>query len=89
MDRIIIIMDGIPIKVTHVMPGFISTEMIAKKRFTPFAVSPEKAAKKIFNGMERNKAEIKFPIIMAFAAHILSLLPGWVVSCITGRLLDK
>lgn len=79
----------IPIKVTNVIPGLIQTGMITGNKFAPFIVTPENAARIIFKGIEKDKAEIKFPLAMSVVGRFLSLLPVRVVPYITERLVRK
>ncbi len=62
--------------VSIVCPGFIKTPLTDKNQFVmPFIMPSEKAAKKIINGISKNKGMIAFPFIMYFALKILRLLP--------------
>jgi short-subunit dehydrogenase len=66
---------GIAINV--VMPGFVQTPM--SERFPgakPFLISPERAATLIRRGLERNRARIAFPRILAGGMWCLTALPA-------------
>ena len=64
------------IKISVICPGFVKTPLTDCNQFKmPFLMSPEKAADKIFNGLERNKARISFPWPLAFGAWVMSTLP--------------
>ncbi|RPI77460.1 MAG: SDR family NAD(P)-dependent oxidoreductase [Desulfobacteraceae bacterium] len=80
---------AIPIRVIHVMPGFIRTEMVRRHHFLPFVFSAEKAAVRIVNGMEKDRPEIRFPFSMSCVARIFSLLPARTVVAITSRLVKE
>lgn len=71
--------------VSIVCPGFIKTPLTAKNQFAmPFIMEPEKAAKKIIDGISKNKGLITFPLIMYFTLKLLKLLPfswsNWILS---------
>jgi short-subunit dehydrogenase len=64
------------IAVNVVMPGFVSTPMNNRSRGArPFLMSPERAAILIRRGLERNQARIAFPLRLALAMWLLSVLP--------------
>jgi short-subunit dehydrogenase len=64
------------IKLQIVCPSFIDTGLMSKRIFNmPFIVSPEKAAKKIVNGIKSNKFEIAFPWPTVLYLKLISILP--------------
>ncbi|NQU61426.1 MAG: SDR family NAD(P)-dependent oxidoreductase [Rhodospirillales bacterium] len=66
--------DGI--KVSVVCPGFVRTRMTDGNIYPmPFIMDADKAARKIRNGLERNKACFGFPWPMYWAAWFLGCLP--------------
>ncbi len=66
----------INIKVQVVHPGFVKTPMTDKNPFyMPFLMTPQKAAKKIFNNLKSHKFEIYFPKRLIIPMKILKLLP--------------
>lgn len=65
---------GIHIQV--ISPSFIKTTLLSHNVFNmPFILTPEKAAKKIVNGLNTNKFEITFPKITAGWLKFIGLLP--------------
>jgi short-subunit dehydrogenase len=65
------------IAVNVVLPGFVRTPM--SERFPaakPLLMSPERAATLIRQGLERNRARIAFPRILAWGMWFLSVLPA-------------
>ncbi|MBN2088179.1 SDR family NAD(P)-dependent oxidoreductase [candidate division KSB1 bacterium] len=64
------------IKFTLISPGFVLTPMTARKnKFMPFLMTPEKAAKIIIRGLEKEKTEIHFPYSLSIIAKIGRLIP--------------
>jgi short-subunit dehydrogenase len=64
------------IQVNVVLPGFVRTPM--SDRYTaakPWMMSPERAAHVIQLGLERNRARIAFPRLLAWGMWWLSVLP--------------
>lgn len=70
---------GQGIRVSVVMPGFVESfmcnEMPGPK---PFMWTPEKAARAIQRGLERNRARISFPFPLNIGCWCLSVLPAGV-----------
>lgn len=67
------------IDVITVKPGFVKTDMTAKNKFTmPFLISPEEAAKIIWNGICKNKKSIYFPFPMVMLTKFISILPNYI-----------
>jgi short-subunit dehydrogenase len=78
--------EGIAVNV--VLPGFVRTPMSDRfPRAKPWLMSPERAAKLMRCGLERNRARIAFPRGLAWGAWSLSVLPAalsqWIV-CASG-----
>jgi short-subunit dehydrogenase len=66
------------IGVSVICPGFIDTPMTAQIRgATPFLISAEEAARRIRQGLERNRAVIAFPWFVAMLTRIDGALPEW------------
>ena len=67
------------IHITTICPGFIETPLTDKNQFyMPFLMKADKAARIIHKRLEKAPALIAFPWIMAFAAWIGCILPGWI-----------
>lgn len=65
------------VKVITVKPGFVKTPMTDKNRFPmPFIISPEKAAKYIVKGIEKEKRVIAFPLTMSLTVKFIGNLPA-------------
>ncbi len=75
------------ISVSIVMPGFIQTPLTDKNAFSmPQRVSSDYAAKKIVDGIEAKKYEIKVPWRFTFMLYFLSILPSrWATILISQR----
>jgi short-subunit dehydrogenase len=64
------------VRVTVVLPGFISTPMSQSLPFRgPFEWTAERAAARIAAGIERNKAVIVFPWQLRLAGRVIGWLP--------------
>ena len=75
------------IGVTVVLPGFVRSAM--SDRFpgpTPFLMTPDRAARRIRDGLERDQPRISFPQPLALGMWCLALLPAGVSRWILGRL---
>lgn len=67
---------GTNVKVQTVSPGFVKTPMTDVNEFKmPFIISAERAGKIIVKGIEKEKAEIIFPIPMAISMKLARLVP--------------
>jgi short-subunit dehydrogenase len=67
--------DGI--EVTVVMPGFVETPMSARVRGPkPMMIGPERAARRIKNGLDRGRRRIAFPVVLDWGQRALALLPS-------------
>lgn len=65
------------IKVLTVRPGFVRTPMTDKNEFNmPLIMEPDKAAKIIINGIEKEKRIIQFPWQIVFVTRLIPLLPN-------------
>jgi NAD(P)-dependent dehydrogenase (short-subunit alcohol dehydrogenase family) len=74
------------IKVITVKPGFIRTDMTAKNEFgMPFLMQPEKAAKIIRRGIEKNKSVIQFPLGTVILTKITRMLPNFLFDAIARK----
>jgi len=75
------------IGVTVVLPGFVRSAM--SDRFPgprPFLMTPDRAARRIRDGLERDHPRISFPQPLALGMWCLALLPAGVSRWILGRL---
>ncbi|HBM90875.1 MAG TPA: short-chain dehydrogenase [Rhodospirillaceae bacterium] len=69
-------MEPLGIKINVICPGFVETPMTAVNDFSmPFLMKPEKAAKIIRQGLEKNRPRIAFPWPMAALVWLLAALP--------------
>ena len=65
------------IKILTVRPGFVKTPMTDVNEFKmPFMISPEKAAKKIIEGIKKEKNIIEFPWPLVFLTKLIELPPN-------------
>jgi len=65
------------VKVNVVMPGYIDTPMAqAMPGPKPFQWQPERAARTIKRGIERNAPRIAFPLLLNYACWSLATLPA-------------
>ena len=79
---------GIKLSVVH--PGFVRTPLTSRNKFPmPFLMEVEVAARRIINGIKKDKFEIVFPIPFAFLMRIIRRLPYPVYFAMTRRLLKK
>jgi short-subunit dehydrogenase len=64
------------IGVTVINPGFVKTPLTDRNRFPmPFLISAEDAARRIVNGLERDRNEIHFPAPFSWALKLMRVLP--------------
>ncbi len=64
------------ITVQTISPGFVKSEATAKNDFTmPFLLEADDAARRMAEGIARNKAEIVFPLPMMLAMKVIRTLP--------------
>lgn len=65
-----------PIKTQLFNMGFIETRLTAKNGFKmPFIMSPEKAAMRIANGMEKRRFKFDIPVLFSLAFRFSRVLP--------------
>ncbi len=70
-------MRGTGVVVQTVAPGFVETPMTAANEFPmPFIITATSAAKRIADGIAREKAEIVFPLPMMLAMKLARLVPN-------------
>ncbi len=71
-------------------PGFVRTPLTSRNKFPmPFLMEVEVAARRIINGIKKDKFEIVFPIPFAFLMRIIRRLPYPVYFAMTRRLIKK
>ena len=64
------------VRVSTVCPGFVRTDLTALNTFRmPWLLEPEDAARRIADGLEKDKAEIVFPMPMMLAVKAVRLVP--------------
>jgi len=64
------------VRVTVVCPGYVTSPMSARSTaWKPLEVSAEAAADRIIRGLQKDKAVVTFPWLLAFAARFGTLLP--------------
>lgn len=69
------------VSVSVICPGYITTPMTDVNNFPmPFIMSPEKAAKRIINGLAKKRGRIAFPLRL--------YIPLWLISCLSPSLTD-
>ena len=69
-------LQGSGVKLSVICPGFVTTPMTAQERgWRPFEMPAEHAALLIVQGLNRDKAIIAFPRILAFFTWLGGLLP--------------
>lgn len=68
------------VKVLTVRPGFVKTPMTDKNEFSmPFLMEPKKAAKKILDGIKKEKPMIQFPWQIVVITRLIQILPNWLI----------
>lgn len=66
------------INVVTVRPGFIKTDMTSQTMsYMPLLMGSDKAAKKIANGILRNRGDISFPFPMAILSFLTKIIPSF------------
>ena len=74
------------IRVSVICPGYIETPMTARENGPqPFKMSAERAAEKIRRGLQRDRAVIAFPFLLALATRFGGLMPDPLRQRILGR----
>lgn len=66
---------GTGISVHVVRPGFVHTKMTAGREAAPFAVGPERVARDVVRGLERNDTVIWSPGTLRYVFSLFRLLP--------------
>ena len=66
------------VKVQVVNPGFIKTQLTDKNDFKmPFIMSPEDAAREVFEHMNSDKFKKSFPFAFSLLFRASQFLPDW------------
>lgn len=74
------------VRVTHVAPGFVETDMSSSLDMDlPYLVSLEAAVLKIARGIEKRQKEIIFPWQWRLVSVFLASLPDWLLVWIVNR----
>jgi short-subunit dehydrogenase len=77
------------IDVSLVCPGFVKTPLTDRNDFPmPARVSVEDASRYIRQGIERRNSEIHFPKRFTYLLKALSLLPKWLWTRLSQRMID-
>ncbi|MFA6570714.1 MAG: SDR family NAD(P)-dependent oxidoreductase [Bacteroidota bacterium] len=67
------------VKIINIRPGFISTDMVSDFKFKmPFLMNPERAAKIIVEGIDKQKSVIAFPLPVRIGSLLLKMLPSFI-----------
>ncbi len=67
-----------PIEVQLVNPGFIKTRLTDKNDFNmPFIMSPEDAAKEVFDHMNTDTFKKSFPMVFSWVFRLSQFMPDW------------
>ncbi|KQI73437.1 short-chain dehydrogenase [Loktanella sp. 5RATIMAR09] len=67
-----------PIEVQLINPGFIKTRLTDKNDFTmPFIMSPEDAAKEVFEHMNTENFKKSFPMLFSWVFRLSQFMPDW------------
>ena len=67
-----------PIEVQLVNPGFIKTRLTEKNDFNmPFIMSPEDAAKEVFEHMNSDGFKKSFPMMFSWVFRLSQFMPDW------------
>ncbi len=67
-----------PIEVQLINPGFIKTRLTEKNDFNmPFIMSPEDAAKEVFEHMNTDNFKKSFPIFFSWIFRLSQFMPDW------------
>jgi NADP-dependent 3-hydroxy acid dehydrogenase YdfG len=74
------------VRVITVCPGFVRTDLTAVNTFPmPFIIEPDTAGRAICDGLERERAEIVFPVRMAILMKAARLVPVALWSALWSR----
>jgi short-subunit dehydrogenase len=67
-----------PIEVQLINPGFIKTRLTEKNDFNmPFIMSPEDAAKEVFEHMNTDGFKKSFPMMFSWVFRLSQFMPDW------------
>ena len=67
-----------PIEVQLINPGFIKTRLTEKNDFSmPFIMSPEDAAKEVFEHMNTDNFKKSFPMVFSWVFRLSQFMPDW------------
>ncbi len=67
-----------PIEVQLINPGFIKTRLTDKNDFNmPFIMSPEDAAKEVFDHMNTDNFKKSFPMLFSWVFRLSQFMPDW------------
>jgi NADP-dependent 3-hydroxy acid dehydrogenase YdfG len=67
-----------PIHVQLINPGFIKTRLTEKNDFNmPFIMSPEDAAKEVFEHMNTDHFKKSFPMVFSWVFRLSQFMPDW------------
>lgn len=67
-----------PINVQLINPGFIKTRLTDKNEFNmPFIMSPEDAAKEVFDHMNTETFKKSFPMVFSWVFRLSQFMPDW------------
>jgi len=78
------------VRVITICPGFVRTEATARNTFPmPFIIEADTAGRAICDGLERERAEIVFPIRMAIVMKAARLVPVALWSALWSRVSPK
>ena len=67
-----------PIEVQLINPGFIETRLTEKNDFSmPFIMSPEDAAKEVFEHMNTDNFKKSFPMVFSWVFRLSQFMPDW------------
>ena len=81
---------GSGVSITVVAPGFVKTDLTDQNDFNmPFMISPERAARYIADGIEKDDPEIAFPPQMVLFMKALRYAPGPLRRRYVARMADR
>jgi short-subunit dehydrogenase len=67
-----------PIEVQLINPGFIKTRLTEKNDFNmPFIMSPQDAAKEVFEHMNTDNFKKSFPMVFSWVFRLSQFMPDW------------
>ncbi len=69
--------EGLKIKFTTLMPGFIDTDFLSGERY-PLIISLDKACDLIFRAIEQKKRSVYLPFRWNFVVLLWRLIPKWI-----------